>query len=157
VSGTDTTRRAYAAPFTDLRARGAVHASGIRATTDYRFTPRFIDARWTLRAALDVAPAATFPSWGPGAHVIATLRDGRTIILGEGTRPLAGIRSLHVVSEHSGYRVLPLANPAGASLRLITPAPQPADPHPGPTLEIALATGRTASFAARIIVDAPSA
>ncbi|HEY6887387.1 MAG TPA: hypothetical protein VI300_06390 [Solirubrobacter sp.] len=157
VRGTDTRRRAYAAPFTDLRARGDVHADGIRATTDYRFTPGFIEARWTLRAPLNVAPLATFPSWGSGAHVIATLRDGRTITLGKGTHPLAGIRWLHVVSEHSGYRVLPLVNPAGASVRLTTPAPQPADPHPGPTLEIALATARTASFAARIITDAPSA
>ncbi|WP_270043521.1 hypothetical protein [Solirubrobacter ginsenosidimutans] len=157
VSGTDTSRRAYAGPFTDLRASGEVHDHGIRATTHYRFTPGWIEARWTLRAATDVDPVTTFPSWGSRAHVVATLRDGRIVTLGAGTRPLASVRSLHIVSEHSGYQVLPLARPAGALIRLVTPAPQPADPHPGPTVEIVLATGRTASFAARIIIDAPPA
>ena len=157
MSGTDTGRRAYAAPFTDLRARGEVRGHGIRATTEYRFTPRWIEARWTLRSAMDVNAVTTFPSWGSRAHVVATLRDGGTVALGAGTRPLASVRSLHIVSEHSGYHVLPLTRPAGAFIRLVTPAPQPSDPHPGPTVEIVLATGRTASFAARIVTDAPPA
>ena len=106
---------------------------------------------------MDVDPVTTFPSWGSRAHVVATLRDGGTVTLGAGALSLASIRSLHIVSEHSGYQVLPLARPAGALIRLVRPAPQPSDPHPGPTVEIVLATGRTASFAARIITDAPPA
>jgi hypothetical protein len=53
----------------------------------------------------------------------------------------------------AGYRVFPLSRPADASLRLVTPRPQSADPNPGPTVEIVLPSGRHASFAARIVTD----
>ena len=83
--------------------------------------------------------------------MLASLRDGRTVAL---TRaPLAGVRSLQVVSERSGYRVR-LSAPAGATVRIVTPSPQPAAPNPGPTAEVSLASARRASFTARIVPDA---
>ena len=62
--------------FTELRAHADVRAHGLRATTRYRFTPGAIEARWTLRGLRAADGAVTFPSWGAGAHVVATLRDG---------------------------------------------------------------------------------
>jgi hypothetical protein len=62
------------------------------------------------------------------------------------------VRSLLIVSEHSGYRVTPLARPAGAAVRLIPTRPQPSAPNPGPTLEVTLPRARHARFAARIAV-----
>jgi hypothetical protein len=146
-------RRAYAAPFSDLRAEGSVRARGLRATTAYRFTPGWIEARWTLRAPSAVDATITFPSWGRGAHAIATLRDGRTARLSHTCRPLAGIRSIHVVSARSGYTVTPLSEPAGADVQLIAARPQSSDPNPGPTLQVRVAGTRRVAFTARITVD----
>jgi hypothetical protein len=156
VGGSDHTRRAYAAPFEDLRVSGAVRGPGMRASASYRFTPRWIDVRWTLRSANAVDPVATFPSWGRGAHVVVVLRDGRTSPLGVTPVRLARIAELHVFSERSGYRVRPLSRPAGASVRLVAVRPQAADPNPGPTVEVGLQRGRRASFAARIVTDGSS-
>jgi len=149
-------RRAYAAPFSDLRAEGSVRARGLLATTAYRFTPGWIEARWTLRAATAVDATITFPSWGRGGHAIATLRDGRTARLSLRCLPLAGIRSIHVVSARSGYTVTPLSEPAGAEVHLIAARPQSSDPDPGPTVQIRIAGTRRAAFAVRIAVDRPS-
>ena len=77
----------------------------------------------------------TFPSWGRGARVQALLPDGSTVALGRSPLALSRVRSLHVKSERSGYRVLPLAGPP-ARCELVTTRPQPADPNPGPTVEI---------------------
>jgi hypothetical protein len=137
--------RAYAGPFTDLRVRGTVRSGGMAATSDYRFTPGWIEARWTLRAPHAAQSTVTFPSWGRTAQVEATLANGRTVALGH--KPVAGVRVLHVHSARSGYRV----NLRGAeTVRLIDVAPQPSQPDPGPSAEVRLAR-RT--LTARIIVD----
>jgi hypothetical protein len=149
--GATTQRRAFAGPFTDLRVSGSVAARGLRATSAYRFTPGWIEGRWALRSPAAVDAAVTFPSWGRGARVLATLRDGRTVPVGRAPLALARVRSLHVLSERSGYRVLPRG---GASVRLVATRPQPSDPNPGPTLEVALGHARRSTFAARITVDA---
>jgi hypothetical protein len=156
VGGGDRTRRAYAGPFEDLRVSGAVRGPGMRATASYRFTPRWIGVRWTLRSAGAVDAAVTFPSWGRGADVVVVLRDGRTEPLGPSPVALSRVASLHVVSERSGYRVLPLSRPEGAAVRLVTVRPQAADPNPGPAVEVELQRGRHASFAARIVTDGAS-
>ena len=117
------------------------------ATSDYRFTPGWIEARWTLRAPRAAQSTVTFPSWGRAAQVEATLADGRTVALGH--KPVAGVRVLHVHSARSGYRV----NLRGAeTVRLVDVAPQPSQPDPGPSAEVRLAR-RT--LTARIIVDRP--
>ena len=45
------------------------------------------------------------------------------------------VRSLRIVSERSGYTVVPRGE---VRARLIHPSPQAANPDPGPTVEIAL-------------------
>jgi hypothetical protein len=154
VSASAAIGEAYAGPFTDLRVRGSVRASGLLATSEYRFTRGWIDGRWTLagRPASGTQAGVTFPSWGRGARVLATLADGRTVVLGSRPLALARVRSLHVVSARSGYVVTPLSRPAGAAVRLLAVRPQAADPEPGPSLELVLAPGAN-RFAARIAVD----
>ena len=156
VTAATTARRAYAGPFTELHVEGSVRAPGLLATTRYRFTPGFIDARWTLRSGPGVAAAVTFPSWGRGASVKATLTDGRTVALGREPLPLSRVHSLHVMSERSGYRLTALRTSAGAAVRLVTPRPQPSNPNPGPTVEVTLAHARRSALAVRITVDSPS-
>jgi hypothetical protein len=140
-------RRAYAGPFTDLRVRGSVTGNGFTGTSSYRFTPRSIDARWTA-AGPGGSAVVTFPSWGENAHVDAVLRDGRVIRL---RHPLSmtRLRALRVVSERSGYTIVPRG---GERVRLVHPAAQTANPHPGPTVEIALGPA-PARFGARLTVD----
>lgn len=116
------TLRAYAGPFRDLRVRGSAPAG----TVEYRFTPRTIRARWTANGPGGVV---TFPSWGRGARI-------------ERVRP--GVYAVH--SARAGY-VVRLRGARGTRLR--RPGPQRANPHPGPTLEVALAG---ASLSATITV-----
>jgi hypothetical protein len=49
----------------------------------------------------------------------------------------------------SGYTVVPLARPAGAVASLVRPAPQPSEPHPGPTLVVRIPRITRVRFAAR--------
>ena len=143
-------RRAYAGPFHDLRVAGEISRGGVRATTRYRFTPRFIEAGWTLRASRRVQATVTFPSWGRGAHVDARLRDGRTVRLGRGALALAQVAWLHVFSARAGYRIVPRGV---GDVRLVGVRPQPSDPNPGRTVEVRLPDGRRGAFAARLIID----
>jgi hypothetical protein len=125
----------------------------VRATAGYRFTPAAIAGRWTLRSRTPVDGTVTFPSWGGAAEIRATLRDGRTVTVGPRRVALARIRSLEIVSARSGYRVIPLSRPAGATVRTLATRRQSSDPKPGPTLAVALRHGRSGAFAARIEVD----
>jgi hypothetical protein len=143
--------RAYAGPFTDLRVRGSVAAGALRATSEYSFTPRAIEGRWTVSGRGGVT-GVTFPSWGRRARIVATLRDGRSVALSSRPLALAGIRSLHVHSARSGYRIVPLEPYARGSVRLIRGRAQSSAPDPGPTLEVRLGAA-PARFAARIVVD----
>jgi hypothetical protein len=143
--------RAYAGPFTDLRVRGAVRAHRLRATSAYRFTARWIEGHWTVRGRRPAGSVTevTFPSWGRRARVLATLRDGPTVRLGARPLALAGVRSLHVISARSGYRVVFLTD-AGA-VRLLATTPQSSAPDPGPSAAIVL--GPATRLAVRIVVD----
>jgi hypothetical protein len=126
----------------------------------HRFTPRAIESRWVLRrrgARGPLAASVGFPSWGGGAaSVVATDRAGRRRLLAPGPPvPLAGLRSLEVRSAGAGYRIDRLRAPAGATLRLVRPARQAANPGSGPTVVVRVASGsgwlRT-SMHARVVV-----
>jgi len=140
-SGTDArasarVARAYAGPFTDLRATGSVASAAGRITSAYRFTERAIDATWTVRRAGGLRAGATFPSWGRGASVVARLRDGsRRRVSG---RPLAlsRVAAFEVRSASSGYLLVPRSAPRGATVRTVRPARQASAPAPGPSLRI---------------------
>jgi hypothetical protein len=133
--------RAYAGPFTDLRATGTVsgRTAGIRVT--HRFTPRSIQTRWDVTRRSSAAPYSVdvlFPSTGrSAAHVSAILRDGSRVEVGSRIA-LSRVRRLEVVSRYSGYTVTPLSRPAGAAVHVMRPAPQASAPDPGPTLAVQL-------------------
>ena len=150
ASTTARQQRAYAGPFTDLRVRGRVAAAGVHAVSSYRFTPTTIAASWTITGRRGNA-TLTLPTWGRSARVFARLRDGRCVAITRAPRSLAGIRSLHLRSERSGYTVVP-RGPARTA-RLVVTRPEASQPHPGPTLELDLGTVPV-RFAASITVEA---
>ncbi len=144
--------RAFAGPFRDLRAAGSVRSGGFTATVHHRFTARAIETQWLLRrtgATGRHTADVGFPSWGgPGASVVAIGRDGRPRELGETPMPLARIRALEVHSAGAAYRISGLHAAAGATARLVWPAPQSSEPSPGPTVTIRIAQDPRASRAA---------
>ena len=76
--------------------------------------------------------AVTFPSWGRGARVQATLSDGSTVRLGRAPLEWARVRSLEITSERSGYRVTPLGAARGSGAAgADRPAAVSAQPGPG--------------------------
>ncbi len=128
--------RAYAGSFSDLRATGTARSGRIFARTRHRFTPRAIETRWTLRGATGHSARVLFPSWGPGANVIAVRSDGSRLVVGGRRLPLRGVRSFCVRSARSGYTIVPLRLPAGATARVLLPRRQSSNPRPGPTLAV---------------------
>jgi hypothetical protein len=129
--------RAYAGPFSDLRATGTVASAAGRIPSAYRFTERAIDARWTVRTRLRAR--ATFPSWGREATVVARLRDGsRRRVTG---RPLAlaRVKAFEIRSASSGYFVIPRGAPRGAIVQAVRPAAQASAPAPGASLRVSFA------------------
>jgi hypothetical protein len=140
-----------AGAFTDLEAVGRVEERGVRVTSRYRFTPAWIEGRWSVAGRGVGRVDATFPSWGRSARVVAALCDGRHLTLSGARLPLADVSSLHVISERSGYTVEPLVRPPGATVGLVETAPQSSAPSAGPSLVVALRGA--AAFGARITVD----
>ena len=152
--------KAFAGPFSDLRARGTLTAGRFLAVTSHRFTPSTIETNWRLerrygRARLRVD--VLMPSWGAAsARVVAVLKDGTRLSLrAGGAVRLSRVTRFEIASRHSGYTVVPLRRPAGAVARVLDPSRQSSNPDPGPTLAIEIAQGSTwrrARFAARIAV-----
>ena len=144
-------RRPDAGSFRELRAAGHVAAGRVRIATTHRFRARDIAVRWEVRCtarcdSIDVQ----LPTWGEDAVIDVHGRDGSHAPLG-GAVALAGVDHVELGAT-SGYAVTPLSRPAGAVLFPVATAPQPTDPHPGPTLAIRLAAGRVrnVTFALRI-------
>jgi hypothetical protein len=153
-------KRPYAGTFTALEARGSVRDRGITIATRHRFGRDAIDLRWDLS---DGVPGrrlrwdARFPSWGPEAAVTAHLEDGTLAELADGALDLGRVAWLRVRSADSGYVVVPRTSRDGLVARLVRPAPERANPQPGPTLVIGppRAAHRPATvFAVRIAVAA---
>ena len=145
--------RAYAGPFSDLRATGTTETRGLLLRVSHRFTRDWIQTAWTAtrrsgngRYSADVL----FPSWrGEGsASVVAVLRDGSRVNVGSRRIPLSSVEYLWVRSEHSGYVVVPHRRPAGAAVHTIRAHAQSSDPKPGPTLAVQIARAKKFSRAA---------
>ena len=144
--------RAYAGPFTDLRATGAVSAAGLLLRVTHRFTRDWIQTSWTAKrvsGSSRLTADVLFPSWGGhAASVIAVLRNGTSVPVGPRLIALSSVKYLWVRSEHAGYVVVPRSAPSGASVHTITAAAQTSDPRPGPTAAIQLARAARFSRAA---------
>jgi hypothetical protein len=136
--------RAYAGPFSDLRATGTNETRGLLLRVSHRFTRDWIQTTWTAtrrsgtgRYTADVL----FPSWrGDGtAGITAVMKDGSRVKVGATLIKLEKIAYLWVRSEYAGYVVVPASRPAGAGVHVLRPAAQSSDPKPGPTLAIQIA------------------
>ncbi len=74
--------RAYAGPFTDLRATGTSATRELALRVTHRFTPDWIQTNWTVTRRTGTARYTAdvlFPSWrgvSGAASVVAVLRDG---------------------------------------------------------------------------------
>jgi hypothetical protein len=151
-----TSRQAFAGAFSDLRAVGSITSPTVRVTTAHRFRARAIETYWSVarrRGSAQLRAEVLFPSWGRGARVVAVLRDGSRVSLRAHAVRLERIAWLHVVSERSGYVVVPLRRPGGAVARATQPARQSSAPDPGPTAVIEIARGvrwRRPGFAVRL-------
>jgi hypothetical protein len=108
--------------------------------------------RWDVRCefrcrTIDVH----LPTWGEDAAIEVHRRDGSHAPLGAPVA-LADVARAELGAD-AGYAVTPIGRPPGAVLLPVATAPQPTDPHPGPTLVIRLAAGpavRETSLALRI-------
>ena len=140
--------RAFAGPFTDLRATGTMSSSALRLTVSHRFTRDWIQSSWTVarRSGTDCYTAdVLFPSWGGGAAtIVAILRDGSRVTVGASQIRLSSIAYLWVRSERSGYVVVPVSCGGGAAVHVMHPSRQSSAPNPGPTLAVQIA--RNARF-----------
>jgi hypothetical protein len=147
---------AYGGPFTELVATGVTSAGELYVRSTNRFTPSFIETTWTLvrrgggRTAYDAE--ALLPSTGPGARLVAVMKDGSRISVSSATK-LADVDYFHVVSGESGYVVRVLAAPAGTTVRELATEHQSSAPRSGPSLSLRFArswTGRQALVRVRI-------
>ena len=151
------TGRAFAGPFSDLRAVGIVRGNGVTVRTRHRFTRAYVSTQWTVRRAAGRARQTVdvlFPSTGrDSAEITAVLRDGSERRIGLTRRPLRQIAYLHVRSAGAGYVVVPRSRPCGATVHLLRTRAQSSAPDAGPTLAVQLAResrARRAVFSARV-------
>ncbi len=128
-------RRAYAGPFRDLRLRGETGALGLRASSAYRFRPRWIDASWTAtsRTGAPLSTDALFPTWGdrPAIALNGHRLDRAAVPIARGDR-------LTIRSGGTGYSVTIRNAPPGASARLVPGNRQASAPRAGPSIAIGL-------------------
>jgi hypothetical protein len=153
VGASPAARGAFAGSFHDLRATGTTRAGSVFARVRHRFAARFIETRWSVRGARGHSAEVRFPSWGRGATILAVRRDGTTSVVGRRRIALRDIDHFSVRSARSGYVITPLRRPRGAVVRARRARYQSSDPHPGPTLAVAILHGGSrATFAVRIRV-----
>jgi hypothetical protein len=147
---------AFAGSFTELRAVGTTSGGGVHVTTSHRFTPTVIDTRWTITGnGRRVTTDVLFPSTGGNARIVAVLRDGRRVTVGETRISLKRVARFEISSARASYTVTPLSRPRGATAHTVRPHRQSSAPNPGPTLGVQVSragkVGKVA-FAARIRV-----
>ena len=155
-------RRAYAGPFRDLRATGVVRGASFAARASHRFTAGWIESSWIARRRAGRARVSTdalFPSWGARGRPVAVLTDGRRVGVGARRRSLAGVAYFEIDSVHSGYVVVPLRAPRGATFHALATSPQGSAPTPGRTLAVQIARASRAAgvgFAVRLAPARPA-
>jgi hypothetical protein len=136
--------RAYAGPFSDLRATGVASSRAVSVRVSHRFTRDWIQTSWSARRRAGAGRArfsadVLFPSWGGrAASVVAVLLDGSRVAV-TSRIALSSVAYLWVRSERSGYVVVPVSRPRGATVHTLRTSPQSSDPRPGPTAAIQLA------------------
>jgi hypothetical protein len=154
--------RAYAGPFSDLRATGTSTTRTLALRVSHRFTRDWIQTNWTVTRRTGTARYTAdvlFPSWkGEGtapASITAVMSDGTRATVGSKLIPLSKVAYLWVRSERSGYVVVPASRPAGAGVHVIRPSAQSSNPKPGPTAAIQIARAKTFNRAALAVRITP--
>ena len=151
---------AFGGPFRELLARGVVRRRQHELETVHRFTPWYVETRWTARARRRAhartryGAEVSFPSTGPGAHVTAVLLDGSSVDVAPRPLPLERVADFSVRSAQSGYVIVPSERPAGATAQTVPVGAQWSAPQPGPSLVVTLARARrfkSLSLAARLV------
>ena len=105
---------AYAGPFRALTATGTTAAGALSARVTHHFTGSSVTTAWSLRGGRGgVAARVMFPTYGPGSHVEAVLRDGRRVTVGAAPIALSRVRRFLLRSARSGYQVVPVRRPQG--------------------------------------------
>jgi hypothetical protein len=137
-----------AGPFRMIEARGTVSRGRVRIRSAHRFRAASIESRWRVSSPGRRRVIAHFPTWGADARITAIRRDGTRLALAPGG-PDMRLSDVGELELGSGYRVVPLRAPRGATLTAVAVARQPTDPHPGPTLRVAFLSRRT--LAVRIV------
>jgi hypothetical protein len=140
VRGDSPAGKAFAAPFTLLKATGVTTAAGLTERTTHTFTPESVLERWDIGSttARRLTTEIDFPSTGPNASDQAVLLDGSVVPVSATPIALKDVAYFFVQSARSGYVVVPKVRPIGATVHTINVAPQSTEPHPGPTLEVQL-------------------
>ena len=143
--------RAYAGPFSDLRATGTTATRELALRVTHRFTRDWIQTNWTVdppdrdrplhrrRAVPELEGRRDFAA----ASITAVMKDGTSVTSARGWCRLSSVAYLWVRSERSGYVVVPASRPAGAGVHVIRPSAQSSDPKPGPTAAIQIARAQT--------------
>ena len=131
-------RRAYAGPFTTLRARAATRRNGIRAVVRHQFTKQAIRTSWRVSRAsrAPVTVEVLFPSWEGGPRPVAIGTDGARTPVGRSRVRVARVDHVRLGGPHATYRVTPGSRTVVA--RTLRTRPQATAPHPGPTLAIVI-------------------
>jgi hypothetical protein len=93
--------------------------------------------------------------WGRTASAVAVLRDGPIVPLAVGGArvSLDVVRGFRIDGPVSAYAISVLGR-AHWTVRALPTVPEPSNPDPGPTLELAIASGtqfRRADLAVRIV------
>ena len=120
----------------------------LSARVTHRFTASAVSTAWSLRGARrGLRARVLFPTYGPGTHVEAELRNGRRVIVGSAPIALARVKRFLLRSARSGYEVVPVAG--GGEATSLQVASQSSAPRADRSLVVRLSDTR---FAARIRV-----
>jgi hypothetical protein len=112
----------------------------VRIRASHRFRAASIESRWRVTGRRHAV--AHFPTWGARSRITAVRRDGTRVTLAPGGVHIR-LSEVAELELGAGYRVVPLGAPRAATLTAVAVARQPTNPHPGPSLRVDLAGGRT--------------
>jgi hypothetical protein len=131
-----------AGPFRMIEARGTVSRGRVRIRASHRFRAASIESRWKVTGPRRRRVVAYFPTWSAGARITAAPRDGAQVAVAPGGAPVH-LSDVGELQLGTGYRLVPLSVPRGATVTAVAVARQPTNPHPGPSLRVAFDSGRT--------------
>jgi len=134
-----------AGPFRTLQAVGRRRAGRFDITTRHTFRRAAIDERWTVRRHGGrgfYSAVVQLPTWGAAASATAVRhkRGNVPLEIGGAPIPLDDVRGFRIRGPVSSYSAALLGRARG-TVRLVPTLAESANPDPGPTLELTIASG----------------